>query len=78
MVLRFNQLPLETLGPDTILQVAIGTHEKHKLFNPTGYWGFNGGRLELVLPNSVAEFYRQEGRRQLQSDFRDMISAARR
>ena len=37
----------------------------------------DAGQLILMLPDSVAEFFRQEGRRQLQSEFRALMNVGR-
>ena len=37
----------------------------------------DAGQLILMLPDSVAEYFRQEGRRQLQSEFRSMMNVSR-
>lgn len=36
-----------------------------------------GGFLQLAIPESVAEHFRQQGRRQLQSELRDLLNTAR-
>lgn len=77
MSLRIKELPPD-LDPEANIKVAIGTHESHRCFNVTGYWGYSDGSLELVLPDTVAEFYRAQGRRQIQSELRDLLAAARR
>lgn len=36
-----------------------------------------GSSLILLLPDTVAEFYRREGRRQLQAEFRSLMNVGR-
>lgn len=64
------------------VRVVIGGDGKQYLgtnghFDVTGTYGLGRGIIALLLPDSVAEHYRQQGRRQLQAEMRSVMNAKR-
>lgn len=65
------------------VRVAIGGDGKkytgaNSHFDITGVYQAGPNIVMLLLPDSVAEYYRQEGRRNLQSELRDLLHVSRR
>lgn len=75
----------ELIDPDNVyrqVKVSVGGdgktyHAADPHFDITGSFQM-GPNLILRLPDSVAEHFRQQGRRQLQAEFRDLLNAAKR
>lgn len=69
---------LPSVSEETLVDVAIGDRSGGRIFEPTGFWVPSSGRVRLVLPKSVGQYYIDQGRRQLQAEMRDLLAVPRR